>query len=125
MIFYLFLSIKDRYTVRELRRQVKSALFERQMLAKHNLALPEHSQKAELAQIFRDRYLLEFLDLSEPYSEFEFKKALITRMKQFLLELGRDFIFIDEELHLKVGMNDYFVDLVFTTVNYNASLLST
>ena len=83
------------------------------MLANHTLILPEHPQKGELSQIFRDRYLLEFLDISEPYSEFELKKALIARMKQFLLELGRDFIFIDEELHLLVGMNDYFVDLVF------------
>ena len=64
MIFYLLLTIKDRYTVRELRRQIKSALFERQMLAKHTLILPEHPQKEELAQIFRDRYLLEFLDNS-------------------------------------------------------------
>ena len=113
MIFYLLLTIKDRYTVRELRRQIRSALFERQMLAKHTLILPEHPQKDELAQIFRDRYLLEFLDMKEPFSEFELKKALIARMKQFLLELGRDFIYIDEELHLLVGMNDYYVDLVF------------
>jgi predicted nuclease of restriction endonuclease-like (RecB) superfamily len=113
MLFYLVLTIKDRYTVRELRRQIKSALFERQMLAKHTLIVPEHPKKEWLADIFRDRYLFEFLELSDPYSEFELKKALIMRMKQFLLELGRDFIFIDEELHLKVGMNDYFVDLVF------------
>ena len=113
MLFYLALSIKDRYTVQELRRQIKSALFERQMLAKHTLILPEHPQKEELAQIFRDRYLLEFLDLSETFSEAELQKALIERMKQFLLELGRDFIFIAQEMHLLVGMNDYFVDLVF------------
>lgn len=113
MVFYLLLTIKDRYTVRELRRQIKSALFERQMLANHTLILPEHPQKAELAQVFRDHYLLEFLDISEPFSEFELQKALIARMKQFLLELGRDFIFIDAEMRLLVGMNDYFVDLVF------------
>ena len=68
MLFYLVLAIKDRYTVRDLQRQIKSALFERQMLAKHTLILPEHPQKEELAQIFRDRYLLEFLDLSETFS---------------------------------------------------------
>ncbi|NUO03002.1 MAG: DUF1016 family protein [Saprospiraceae bacterium] len=47
------------------------------------------------------------------HSEFDLKKALIAQMKKFLLELGRDFLFIDEEMHLKVGLNDYFVDLVF------------
>jgi predicted nuclease of restriction endonuclease-like (RecB) superfamily len=112
-LFYLVLSIKDRYTVLELIRQIKSAIFERRMLAKQSMLVPEHPQKEDLADIFRDRYIFEFLDLKESHSEFELKKALILRMKQFLLELGRDFIFIDEELHLKVGMNDFYVDLVF------------
>ena len=112
-LFYLILCIKERYTVAELIRQIKSALFERQMLAKHTLLLPEHPQKEVLATIFRDRYLLEFVDLKEPYSEFDLQTALIKRMKEFLLELGRDFIFIDEEFPVKVGMNDYFIDLVF------------
>jgi predicted nuclease of restriction endonuclease-like (RecB) superfamily len=112
-LFYLILSIKERYTVLELIRQIKSALFERQMLTKHTLLVPEHPKKESFAEIFRNNYLFEFLELSSPYSEFELKKALVTRMKQFLLELGRDFMFLGEELHLKVGMNDYFVDLVF------------
>jgi len=113
MLFYLALSVRDRYTVQELRRQIKSSLFERQMLAKHTMLVPEHPQKSLMQEIFRDRYIFEFLDMKEPYSEHDLKKALIAQMKKFLLELGRDFLFIDEEMHLKVGMNDYFVDLVF------------
>jgi predicted nuclease of restriction endonuclease-like (RecB) superfamily len=112
-LFYLVLAVKDRYTVQELRRQIKSALFERQMLAKHTLILPEHPQKALLADIFRDRYIFDFLNLQEPYSEFDLKKALVLEMKRFLLEMGRDFLFIAEEMHLKIGMDDYFIDLVF------------
>ncbi len=112
-LFYLILSIKERYDVRDLRRQIKSGLFERQMLAKHTLLVPEHPKKTMLPEVFRDRYIFEFLGIKEPYSEHDLKKALITRMKEFLLELGRDFLFIDEEMHLQVGMNDYFVDLVF------------
>ncbi len=113
MVFYLMLSIRDRYTVQELRRQIKSGLFERQMLAKHTLLVPEHPKKDLLSDVFRDRYIFEFLGIKEPYSEYDLKKALISRMKEFLLELGRDFLFIDEEMHLQVGMNDYFIDLVF------------
>lgn len=112
MLFYLALSIRDRYTVQELRRQIKSALFERQMLAKHTLLVPEHPKKELLLEVFRDRYIFEFMDLKEPYSEHDLKKALLAQMKKFLLEMGRDFLFVDEEMHLKVGMNDYFVDLV-------------
>ena len=114
ILFYVVLSIKERYTVRELRRQIQSGLFERQMLAKHDLQLPpSHPQQALLRDIFRDHYIFEFLDLKDPYSEYDLQKALLRRTKEFLLELGRDFIFIDEEMRLKVGMNDYAVDLVF------------
>jgi predicted nuclease of restriction endonuclease-like (RecB) superfamily len=112
-LFYLILSIRERYKVRELIRQIKSSLFERQMLAKKTLLLPEHPKKDLLADIFRDIYLVEFLDVREPHSEFELKKALIANMRRFLLELGRDFIFLEEEMRLKVGMNDYAIDLVF------------
>lgn len=112
-LFYLVLAIRERYTVRELQRQIKSALFERQMLTKKNLALPEHPQKALLPDIFRDVYLMEFLNIKESHSEFELKKALIANMRNFLLELGRDFVFLEEEMRLKVGMHDYAVDLVF------------
>ena len=51
--------------------------------------------------------------LSEPYKEFDLKQAILKNMKQFLLEFGRDFIFMGEEYHLQVGKNDYFVDLLF------------
>lgn len=112
-LFYLVLSIRERYKVRELERQIKSGLYERQMLAKRTMLVPEHPKKDFFPDLFRDRYLVEFLELSEPYSEYDLRKALIRRMKEFLLELGRDFLFLDEEMHLKVGMNDYFVDLVF------------
>jgi hypothetical protein len=84
-----------------------------QLPPRHTMLIPEHPKKELFPELFRDRYLLEFLELPEPYSEYDLRKALIRRMKEFLLELGRDFLFLDEEMHLKVGMNDYFVDLVF------------
>lgn len=61
----------------------------------------------------KDMYMLEFLDLPEPYKEYDLKKAILKNMKKFLLEFGRDFIFIDEEYHVQVGNNDYYVDLLF------------
>lgn len=57
--------------------------------------------------------MLEFLNLQEPYKEFDLKQAILKNMKQFLLEFGRDFIFMGEEYHLQVGKHDYFVDLLF------------
>lgn len=63
--------------------------------------------------MIRDLYMLEFLNLPEPYKEFDLQQAILKNMKQFLLEFGRDFIFMGEEYHLQVGKNDYFVDLLF------------
>ena len=57
--------------------------------------------------------MLEFLNLKEPYKEFDLTQAILKNMKQFLLEFGRDFIFMGEEYHLQVGKHDYFVDLLF------------
>ena len=46
--------------------------------------------------MIRDLYMLEFLNLPEPYKEFDLKQAILKNMKQFLLEFGRDFIFMGE-----------------------------
>jgi predicted nuclease of restriction endonuclease-like (RecB) superfamily len=106
ILFYVFLSIKERYTVRDLRRQIKSGLFERQMLTKQTLTTSfDHPQQALIGEIFRDQYIFEFLDLKDPYSEYDLQKALLHRMKDFLLELGRDFIFIEDAESKKVVLS--------------------
>ena len=61
----------------------------------------------------KDTYVLEFLGLPESHSESELQKALVANMKQFILELGNDFIFMAEEFRLQVGCQDFYVDLLF------------
>lgn len=51
-----------------------------------------HPQAGLISQIFKDKYIFEFLDLPEPYSESDVQKGLLLRLKQFILELGRDFL---------------------------------
>ena len=63
--------------------------------------------------IFKDTYLFEFLDLPEKYSEEDLKKALIENLKSFILELGRGFAFMGSEYRIQVGMEDYYIDLLF------------
>ncbi len=111
-IFYIGLAIKEKYTVRELRRQIESSLFERQMLSK-SMFLAAHPQKDKINTIFKDTYIAEFLSLPEPHSEKELHKQLIAKMKDFILELGKDFIFIASEFKVQVGTHDYFIDLLF------------
>ena len=111
-VYYLLLAIRNNYTVRQLRRQIETSLFERQMLSPKSL-LHEHPAKEKISNIFRNTYITEFLNLPEPYTERELERELVARMKDFILELGNDFLFIGEEYKLQVGMHDYFTDLLF------------
>lgn len=112
-IFYLLLAIKEAYSLRDLRRQMKTSLYERQTMSSQRLIANQHPAAEKIPSIFRDKYIFEFLDLPEPHNESDFQKALLGRLKQFVLELGRDFVFMGEEYHLQVGKRDYYIDLLF------------
>lgn len=109
--FYLKLASKEKYKARELERQIDSGYYERLLLS--NGKASSSIQEKDMSGVLRDMYMLEFLNLSEPYKEFDLKKAILKNMKKFLLEFGRDFLLVDEEYHVQVGNNDYYVDLLF------------
>lgn len=112
-IFYLFLAVKERYSVKDLRRQIDSGLYERQKLSKGRLMEYQHPNAEIIHHIFRDKYIFEFLDLPEPFSEGDLQKALVKRLKQFILEIGKDFTFMSEGYRIQVGKQDFFLDLLF------------
>jgi len=112
-VFYLLLSIKEKFTVKELRRHLNSGLYERQKLSSQQIAGNQHPNAEIIPQIFRDKYIFEFLDLPEPHSENDLQKGLVKNLKQFILEIGRDFTFIGEEYRLQVGKQDFYIDLLF------------
>lgn len=111
--FYLHLAVKEGLSVRELERQIDTASFERTALNTPKLSPAARELYPAIAQHFKNTYVLEFLGLPEAHSENDLQKALIQQMKQFVLELGRDFIFVGEEYRLQVGNQDFFVDLLF------------
>jgi predicted nuclease of restriction endonuclease-like (RecB) superfamily len=115
--FYLRLAVKERYSKRELERQIKACVYERVMLSPNvssaRTQLQEQSRNVFGEGLFRDRYVFEFLDLPERHSERDLQRALIANMKRFLLELGRDFTFMGEEYRVQVGMRDFRLDLLF------------
>ena len=108
--FYMRLAIKERYSKRELERQMDSGYYERYMLSKEKL-LPEKVQTE--INPFLDSYVIEFLDLPTGFLEKDLRKGLIAGMKQFMLEIGKDFTFIDEEYAITVGGEDFRIDLLF------------
>ena len=111
--FYLHLTIKNRLSVREMNRQINSGAFERAMLAEGKLSDAIKNLPQETETIFRDSYLLDFLDLPAGHSEKDLQKAIITSLKEFILELGGGFAFIGQEYRLQVGNEDFYLDLLF------------
>ena len=109
--FYISLCIKENYSARELGRQLDSGYYERYMLSKEKV-LPEPIQKLK-ENPFLDSYVIEFLDLPMNFKESDLRKGLIQNMKDFILEVGKDFTFIDEEFKVQVGGEDYRIDLLF------------
>lgn len=112
-VFYIKKTLKEHYSVRELNRQIDSGLYES---SKQNNLIVSTAVKAvapNASDIFRDNYTLEFLGLPAKHDEKDLRKALVSHMKQFILELGKDFIFIDEEYRVQVGNSDFFIDLLF------------
>ena len=112
-LFYLQLCIKERLSNRELNRQIDSALYERTMLEQPKLSPVLREIVPTAQQVFRDQYVMEFIGGKTYRTENTMKSALIQEMKDFILELGKDFIFIDQEYHLQVGCSDFRIDLLF------------
>lgn len=111
--FYLRLAVKERWNFRELQRQLSGALFERSVLAPPILAPVVRELHPEAASVFKDTYLVEFLDLPHGHSEADLHRGLIENLKRFLIEIGRDFCFVGSEYPLQVGGKDFFLDLLF------------
>jgi predicted nuclease of restriction endonuclease-like (RecB) superfamily len=111
--FYLKLSKHDNYSFRELERQISTSLFERTMIGNSKLSTALRESNQDLTNTFKDSYIFEFLNLPEVHTESELQRGLVRQMKNFILELGKDFLFIAEEYKLQVGNSDFFIDLLF------------
>ena len=111
--FYLKLAKQENFSFRELDRQISASLFERTMIGKSKLSTVLRESSQDLANTFKDSYVFEFLNLPEPHSENDLQSGLVKQMKNFILELGKDFLFVGEEYKLQVGNSDFFIDLLF------------
>ena len=112
-LFYLNLTHKERLSKRDLDRHIDSAYFERTMLANENLSPALKQLPQDVTNVFKDTYIFEFLHLEPPFDERDLKKGLLQQLKNFILELGTDFVFVGEEYRLQVGNKDFYIDLLF------------
>lgn len=111
--FYLKLSKRENYSFRELDRQITSSLFERTMIGNTKISTALREINLDITNTFKDSYVFDFLNLPDSHNESDLQQGLIKQMKDFILELGKDFLFIGEEYKLQVGNSDFYVDLLF------------
>ena len=120
--FYEKEAVNANWSVRELKRQIDSSLFERLLLSRGDankeqvLALAEKGiEIAEPADIIRDPYVFEFLGIPEdkPMLESDLERALVQQIEKFLLELGRGFMFVGTQQRVTINNTHYYVDMVF------------
>ena len=111
--FYIELAVKERYSKRELERQMDSGYYERFMLSNGNMLPAIQKAKQETHNLFLDKYVLEFLDAPKGGNERDFQKSILENLKNFVLEIGKDFSFIGNEYRVQVGNHDYYIDLLF------------
>lgn len=117
--FYELEAVKENWSTRELERQIGSLLFERLAKSRNKeevLALArEGEQIASPADVVRDPFVLEFLDLPEnaAWRELDLEQAIMDRLADFLLELGKGFCFVARQKRLTISGDHFYVDLVF------------
>ena len=111
--FYLKTAIREKWSSRELERQFRGALFERAVLNPPKVSAVLRQMQPEAHEVLKDTYLLEFLDLPGDHAEPDLQRALVARLRDFLVELGRDFCFVGAEFPLQVGDRDFALDLLF------------
>jgi len=111
--FYIKQSKQEGYSFRQLERQISTSLFERTIIGNSKLSTALRESNQNLTNTFKDSYVFEFLNLPKAHSESELQRGLVRQMKNFILELGKDFLFIGEEYKLQVGNSDFYIDLLF------------
>jgi predicted nuclease of restriction endonuclease-like (RecB) superfamily len=117
--FYSKQAEKENWSVRELRRQIKSMLFHRLTLSKDKNGVLELSKQGQEIQkaddILKDPYVLEFLNIPQnhQYLESDLEEKLISNLQKFLLELGKGFTFEKRQYRLSISGKHFYVDLVF------------
>jgi len=112
--WYIQATIEHGWSRAVLVHQIESDLYSRHGRALTNFQTTLPAPQSDLAQqLVKDPYNLEFLGLGQNISERQLEKALIDRLKEFLIELGNGFVFVGQQYHLDVGGEDYYLDLLF------------
>jgi len=112
-LFYILYANKERLVKRELQRCISNQTYSTLLGSKNNMSKGLLETYPNAPVMFKDTLFVDFLNLPKKHSETKLKNSLVENMKQFILELGKDFISMDQEYRLQVGASTYKADLLF------------
>jgi predicted nuclease of restriction endonuclease-like (RecB) superfamily len=118
--FYIELCKLEKWSSRQLKERIQSMLYERTAISKkpertiqQDLEILKNEQKLNPDLVFRDPYFLDFLGLSDQYSEKDLEASIIAELQRFITELGSDFAFLARQKRITIDDRDYYIDLLF------------
>ncbi len=118
--FYIEMVRLEKWSSRQLQERIQSMLYERTAISKkpeltiqNDLALLRNEQKISPDLVFRDPYFLDFLGLSNTYSEKDLETAILVELQHFITEMGSDFAFMARQKRITIDNRDYYIDLLF------------
>lgn len=112
-MFYILYSYKEHLVKRELQRCIANQTYTELLGNKSNMSKGLLEAYPNAPVIFKDTLFVDFLNLPKKHSEAKLRNGLVEHMKQFILELGKDFIFMDQEYRLNIGASTFKADLLF------------
>jgi len=118
--FYMELCRLEKWSSRQLQERIKGMLFERTAISKkpedtisHDIKILRDHKDLSADLVFRDPYFLDFLGLSDTYSEKDLEASIINELQRFIIELGQDFAFLARQKRISIDNRDYYIDLLF------------
>jgi len=118
--FYIEMCKLEKWSVRTFQDRIQSMLYERTAISKKpeqtiasDLKLLKSQQRLSPDLVFRDPYFLDFLGLSDMYSEKDLETSIIVELQRFIIELGSDFAFLARQKRISIDNRDYYIDLLF------------
>jgi len=112
-MFYILYANKEHLSFKEMQRCISNQTYTALLSSKDNMSKGLLNAYPNASIMFKDTLFVDFLNLPQKHSESKLRKGLVEHMKQFILELGKDFIFMDQEYRLNIGASTFKADLLF------------
>ena len=113
-MFYMQKATEDHWSVSVLEHHIQENLFSQIGKLRHNFDTTIQATDSHVAaELFKDKYLLDFLQLNDNHNESEIENSIVSNITEFILKMGKGFAFIGNQFRLEVGGHEFSIDLLF------------